>query len=78
MTNFIFLLLVVFFVSACTEQIKTEDHYILQPVNEHLEYAIDDDTVIPLFNLYAFEENGLEYLTFSDSGTRTILIRVLF
>lgn len=74
MTNFIFLLLVGFFVSACTEQIKTEDHYILQPVNEHLEYAIDDDTVIPLFNLYTFEENGLEYLTFSDSGTRTILI----
>lgn len=51
-----------------------EDKYSLIPTDSCCEFRIDDDTRIPLFNLYVIEEGGVEYLTFSNSENRTILI----
>ena len=59
---------------ACSEQVDQEDSYVLQPTENYLEYEIDEDTRIPRFNLYTFEDKGVEYLTFSDPSSRTILI----
>ena len=59
---------------SCTEQTNTADKYMLQPVDDCLEYAVDEDTRVPLYNLYTFEDKGVEYLTFSNSDTRTVLI----
>ncbi len=58
----------------CISEKDYNDLYILNPTNNYLEYRIDEETVVPLFNLYTFEEMGVEYLTFSNSDTRTILI----
>lgn len=59
---------------SCISEKDYNDLYILNPTNNYLEYRIDEETVVPLFNLYTFEEMGVEYLTFSNSDTRTILI----
>lgn len=74
MCRFLILFVASFLFISCAEQVKMEDRYVLQPVDNYLEYAIDEETVVPLFNLYTFEEMGVEYLTFSNSDTRTILI----
>lgn len=66
-----FLLLI--FVSCSNKEISN-DVYSLEPTDDFLEYEIDSDTEIPLFNLYTFEDNGVEYLTFSNRFSRTILI----
>lgn len=71
--NLILLTIILLFF-ACSEQVETEDEYVLQPVDNYLEYAIDDDTVVPMYNLYTFEEKGVDYLTFSNPLARTILI----
>ncbi|MBQ4056379.1 MAG: DUF4221 family protein [Bacteroidaceae bacterium] len=68
------LLLVAVIFSACSEQVEPEDKYVLRPIDEYLEYKIDDDTRVPLYSLYTFAERGVEYLTFSDPSSRTILI----
>lgn len=77
MRKFLLLLIVALLVS-CGKQYKIEDSYGLKPVNHYLEYMIDDDTEIPIFNLYTFENNGIEYLTFSNYKSRVILIYELY
>ena len=74
MCRFLILFVASFLFISCAEQVKMEDRYVLQPVDNYLEYAIDDETVIPTYNLYTFEEKGVEYLTFSNPLSRVILI----
>ena len=74
MCRYIVLLVIILLHSACTKQIEIEDKFVLQPVDDYLEYTIDDETVIPTYNLYTFEEKGVEYLTFSNPLSRVILI----
>lgn len=59
--------------SSCGSKHSFDDEYSLKPTDNYCEFRIDDDTRIPLFNLYVIEEGGVEYLTFSNSENRTIL-----
>ncbi|WP_455674486.1 DUF4221 family protein [Phocaeicola sp.] len=59
---------------ACGQKENKGNKYELKPVDNYLEFSIDDETVIPLFNLYLCEDNGREYVTFSNRDSRTILI----
>ena len=74
MCRFLILFVASFLFISCAEQVKMEDRYVLQPVDNYLEYAIDDETVVPLYNLYIFKDNGEDFLTFSNPLARTILI----
>ena len=66
--------ILVIILSSCVSKQSFEDKYSLIPTDSCCEFRIDDDTRIPLFNLYVIEEGGVEYLTFSNSENRTILI----
>lgn len=69
-----FILLFVCMIS-CSEGIRdVSDSMSLVPAEDFLEYEIDSDSEVPIFNLYTFEDNGTEYLTFSNRHSRTILI----
>ena len=59
---------------SCKQEVDKNDLYVLEPSEEYLEYEIDSDTEVPQFNLYTFEDKGIEYLTFSNPHARTILI----
>ena len=74
MYKFSILLTICFLLVACAEQAEPEDKYVLHPIDEYLEYKIDDDTRVPLYNLYTFKVKGIEYLTFSEPLSRVILI----
>ena len=60
--------------SACSSKQETEKSYTLQPTEQYLEYEIDEETRVPLYHLYTFETDGMEYLTFPNRETRTLLV----
>lgn len=66
--------ILVIILSSCVSKQSFDDKYSLIPTDSYCEFRIDYDTRIPLFNLYVIEEGGVEYLTFSNSENRTILI----
>jgi len=74
MYRFPILLTICFLLVACAEQAEPEDKYVLCPIEDYMEYEIDTETKIPLYNLYTFEDQDIEYLTFPESSSRTILI----
>ena len=74
MKKTIYILLFSVLLMSCSDRTDTNDVCSLQPQEDYLEFAIDDETRIPLFNLYTFQCDGIDYLTFSTQGTRTILI----
>lgn len=59
---------------ACTSEQKKEDACYLQPTEQYLKYEIDEDTRIPLYHLHTFETGGVEYMTFPNRETRTLLV----
>ena len=68
------LLSIIILLEACTSEPTSKDKYVLQPTDQYLEYKIDEDTRIPLYHLYTFEADSVEYLTFPYRETRTLLI----
>ena len=68
------LLSLIILLGACTSEPASKDKYVLQPTDQYLEYEIDEETRVPLYHLYTFETNGVEYLTFPYRETRTLLI----
>ena len=62
------------FLVACTSKQYKSDTYTLIPTENYYICNLDNDTRVPLNNLYLLEQDSLEYLTFSNPGTRSILI----
>lgn len=72
-THFIFLFCLLV-LCACHSSKQEEDTCYLEPTTDYLEYPVESDAYIPLFNLYTFCEDSCEYLTFSNMWTRTLYI----
>ena len=68
------LLSIIILLGACTSEPTSKNKYVLQPTDQYLAYEIDEETRVPLYHLYTFETNGVEYLTFPYRETRTLLI----
>lgn len=52
---------------SCTQENKN-DLFTLQAIEEFLNFSIDEDTRLPKFNLWTFEENNKEYIAFPNMG----------
>ena len=74
MDKILILLVFSFSLFACTQKNSMSHVYGLRADEIYLDYPIDDETVVPLFNLYTFRENDKEYLAFSNDVTRSLLI----
>jgi len=74
MEKFYLVICLFFLMVSCKPKVDSSDLYVMEPSDVYLEYEIDSDTEIPQFNLYTFEDNGTEYLTFSNPYTSRILI----
>ena len=74
MEKFYLVICLFFLMVSCKPKVDSSDLYVMEPSDMYLEYEIDSDTEIPQFNLYTFEDNGTEYLTFSNPYTSRILI----
>ena len=72
--TFLFLLLFACMISCSEDKRDVNDSMSLVPTEDYLEYEIDSDSEVPIYNLYTFEDNSTEYLTFSNRYSRTILI----
>ena len=62
------------FLVACTSKQYKSDTYTLIPTENYYICNLDNDKRVPLNNLYLIEQDSLEFLTFSDPATRSILI----
>lgn len=57
-------------------EIKTQDLYSLQPANTYLNFSIDNDTRLPRYCLWTFEEKGKEYLCFPNIGREILFYSI--
>ena len=48
----VYLAILVIILSSCVSEHSLDDMYSLKPTDNYCEFRIDDDTRIPLFNLY--------------------------
>ncbi len=55
---------------------KTQDLYSLQPANTYLNFSIDNDTRLPRYCLWTFEEKGKEYLCFPNIGREILFYSI--
>lgn len=55
------------FLISCSHEIPWNS-YSLQASDDFLNFEIDEDTRLPKFNLWSFEEEGKDYLAFSNMG----------
>lgn len=55
---------------------KKQDLYSLQPANIYLAFSIDNDTRLPRFCLWTFEEKGKEYLCFPNGGSEILFYSI--
>ena len=69
-----YILFLFVFLAACTPKQYKSDTYTLIPTEYYYICNLDNETRVPLHNLYLIEQDSLEFLTFSDPATRSILI----
>ena len=71
MKNYLFIILYCILFSSCGAK-RAHDSFVLQATDTYLDFPIDEETRLPKFCLWTFEENGVEYLTFNSYGNHVL------
>ncbi|MEG1333890.1 MULTISPECIES: DUF4221 family protein [Bacteroides] len=75
MKNYLFIILYCILFSSCGAK-RAHDSFALQATDTYLDFPIDEETRLPKFCLWTFEENGVEYLTFNSYGNHVLFYEI--
>lgn len=75
MIKHIYFISICILLTSCGKE-KKEDLVALRATDTYLSFPIDEDTRLPKFCLWTFEEGGKEYLTFPNIGKEVIFYNI--
>ena len=75
MNTYYYAILVCTLFSSCSTA-EVHDSFALRATDTYLDFPIDEETRLPKFCLWTFEENGVEYITFNSYGNHVLFYEV--
>ena len=64
----LFIIGIILLLHSCATESSIKDTFLLQPTDTYLNFPIDEDTRLPKYCLWTFEDAGKEYLAFPNGG----------